>query len=416
MGLSGALQVFTNRRVSAVVLLGFASGLPLALTGGTLQAWYAVAGVDLVTIGFLGLVGQPYVYKFLWAPLMDRFVPPHLGRRRGWMLVTQLALVYGLAMMAGLSPMEHPWELGLVALAVAFFSASQDVAIDAWRTDVLKPEERGAGAAVYVAGYRIAMLVSGGLALVLADQIGWQNMWMLMAGVMLIGVAGTWLAPEPPVTASATPATLLQAYRDPLREFLSRPRAGWLLVFIVLYKLGDAYAGSLTVTFLIRGVGFTPTDVGLVNKVFGLAATLLGVFAGALIMNRLGLFRALLLFGLLQAVSNLGFALLAMAGHHYPLMVAAVGFENLSGGLGTAAFVALLMALCDHRYSASQFALMSALAAAGRVFVGPSAGYLVELIDWTGFFALSVLTALPGIWLLWWLRGDFAVLTHASDR
>ncbi len=398
------LKVFTNRRIAAVLLLGFASGLPLALTAGTLQAWLAVENVDITTIGLFTLAGQPYIYKFLWAPFMDRFVPPIFGRRRGWILIAQLGLLATIAFMGTLSPRETPWLLGGTALVVAFLSASQDVVIDAYRTDVLHETERGAGAAISVMGYRIAMLVSGGLALVLADQVlGWTGMYFLMASLMVIGMVATWFAPEPE-DAGRAPATLGAAFVEPLREFLTRNGAWLLLLLIVLYKLGDAFAGTLTTAFLIRGVGFSATDVGAINKALGLAATITGALVGGAWMAGLGLYRALMIFGVLQALTNLGFMVLAMAGKSYSLMVAAVAAENMCGGMGTAAFVALLMSLCNHRFSATQYALLSALAAVGRVYVGPASGYLVAALGWAPFFFFTFLIALPGLWLLWLLR------------
>lgn len=398
------LKVFTNRRVAAVLLLGFSSGLPLALTAGTLQAWLAVENVDITTIGFFTLAGQPYIYKFLWAPLMDRFAPPLFGRRRGWILVAQIALLVAIAFMGTLSPRDTPWLLGGTALVVAFLSASQDIVVDAYRTDVLHESERGAGAAIFVMGYRVAMLVSGGLALVLADQVfGWSGMYFLMALMMIVGMVATWFAPEPE-DAGRAPASLTAAFVEPLREFLSRNGAWLLLLLIVLYKLGDAFAGTLTTAFLIRGVGFSATDVGAIYKVLGLGATITGALAGGAWMAGLGLYRALMIFGILQAVTNLGFMALAITGKSYALMVAVVAAENLCGGMGTAAFVALLMTLCNHRFSATQYALLSALAAVGRVYVGPASGYLVVAIGWAPFFFFTFLIALPGLWLLWLLR------------
>jgi len=383
--------------------LGFASGLPLALTAGTLQAWLTVAGLDLRTIGIVTLVGLPYTVKFLWSPLMDRFVPPWFGRRRGWMIATQLGLIAGIAAMAVTGPADAIWALSVLAIAVAFLSASQDIAFDAYRADVLLARERGIGAGISVTGYRIAMLISGAVALILSDHIGWQSTYLLMASLMLIGVATTLLSPEPS-SAITPPRTLSEAVWGPIREFFSRSPAVGLLLLIVLYKVGDAFAGTLTTAFLIRGVGFSPTEVGVINKGMGLLATLFGALTGGALMARMGLFRALLLFGLLQAVSNLSFMVLAWTGKSYLVMVSAVAFENLSGGMGTAAFVALLMSLCDHRYTATQFALLSALGALGRVFVGPPSGYLVETVGWVVFFFITFLAALPGLGLLWRLR------------
>lgn len=389
--------------------LGFASGLPLALTAGTLQAWLTVAGVDLRTIGIFTLVGLPYTVKFLWAPLMDRFVPPWLGRRRGWALITQMSLVTGIVAMALSRPAEAPWVIGALALMVAFLSASQDIVLDAYRTDVLRPVERGFGAAVWVNGYRIALVLAGAVALILADRIGWQRTYLMMAGLMTVGIAAILVSPEPS-DAAAVPHSLSEAVWGPIREFFSRSAAVGFLAIVVLYKIGDAFAGALMTAFLIGEIGFSTTDIGLVKGI-GIGATLIGALAGGAAMARMALPRALLIFGLLQAVTNLGFMALAWLGKSYVGMILAVVFENFSGGLGTAAFVALVMSLCDHRYTATQFALLSSLEALGRVLLGRPAADLVHAFGWVWFFFLTFLAALPGLWLVWRLRAD---LTNAS--
>ncbi len=407
--ISPYLQVFRSRRISTIMLLGFSSGLPLALTSGTLQAWMAVAGVDLRTIGIFSLVGMPYTLKFLWSPLMDRFVPPRLGRRRGWIVVTQLCLMLGIAAMGFNSPQHAPWLLGALAMTVAFSSASQDIVVDAYRTDVLREKERGVGAAVFVMGYRIAMLVSGAVAMILSDRIGWQNTYLLMAGLMSIGVLIALWGPEPE-DSIVHPKSLQEAVWGPLRDFFSRKGAIAVMFLIMLYKLGDAYAGTMTTAFLIRGLGFTPTDVGTINKGLGLISLIVGALFGGTLMVRLGLFRSLMVFGILQAGSILSFMSLALVGKSYPMMIFAVAFENLCGGMGTAAFVSLLMALCNHRYSATQYALLSSIAALGRIFIAPTSGYIVNYMGWANFFIVAAFTALPGLWMLWWLRGDIAAL------
>ena len=408
-------EALVNRRVGVMLLLGFASGLPLALTTGTLQAWATADGLDIKTIGFLTLVGSAYTLKFLWAPLMDRFVPPLLGRRRGWMLVTQCLLIVSIATMGAFRPSTAIYALALMAVIVAFCSASQDIAYDAYRTDVLRKEERGAGAAVSVFGYRIAMLVSGGLALVLADSyIGWRATYLVMAALMLVGVITTWYAPEPEVAAQP-PRTLAEAVTGPLRDFFSRRGAILALLLIVLYKLGDAFAGSLTTAFLIRGVGFSVTEVGAINKILGLIATIFGALAGGALMTKLSLYRALMFFGVLQAVTNLGFWYLAITPKAYWSMATVVGLENLCGGMGTAAFVAFLMALCRVRYSATQYALLSALAAVGRTYLaGPLSGVMVEAFGWPAFFAWTFVIALPGLALMWWQRAQIDALESAA--
>jgi PAT family beta-lactamase induction signal transducer AmpG len=405
---------FGSRKIFLLLLLGFASGLPLALTGATLQAWLAVEGVDIKTIGWFALVGQPYVYKFLWAPLMDRYRLPGSGklsgRRRGWLALTQALLLVSIVWMGTISPRESAWLLALVALLVAFLSASQDIVFDAYRADILGPQERGPGAAVSVFGYRIAMLVSGGLALILVDNwITWQAAYWLMAALMVVGLAAVWASEEPP-TPAQVPTTLAAAVREPLAEYFARHGAWLMLVLIILYKLGDAFAGTLTTAFLLRGAGFSLTDVGLVNKWLGTIATILGALVGGALMLRLRLYRALLLFGVLQALTNLGFMLLAVSGKSYALLIIVIAAENLCGGMGTIAFVALLMALCDRRFSATQYALLSALASLGRVYVGPLAGALVETYGWTLFFFFTFVVALPGVLMLWWLRARIEVL------
>jgi len=388
-------------------VLGFASGLPLALTGGTLQAWATVANVSLQNIGFLTLVGSAYTLKFLWAPLVDRYAPPFLGRRRGWILVTQLLLAASVAAMGLFSPAGNLALLALLAVFVAFLSATQDIAFDAYSTDVLRKEERAAGAAVKVLGYRLAMIVSGGLALVLADHwLGWENMYFLMGGFMALCAVATLLAPEPELVASA-PRSLALAVVEPLVEFFKRRGAITILLLIVLYKLGDAFAGALSTTFLLRGAGFSVSEVGAVNKVFGLAATIAGALAGGALMAKLGLYRSLMLFGVLQGVSNFGYWVLAVTPPHLYSMAVVVAVENLCGGLGTAAFVALLMALCKHEFSATQFALLSALSAVGRTYLaGPLTPPLVQSLGWPSFFVITVLIAIPGLLLLYLRRAE----------
>ncbi|HSN19338.1 MAG TPA: MFS transporter [Usitatibacter sp.] len=415
--------VFTDRNLAVILLLGFSSGLPLALTGGTLQAWMTVDGVDLSTIGIFTLVGIPYTWKFLWSPAMDRFVPPFLGRRRGWLVVTQLALAAAIAIMATLTPRGQLGAIAALALAVAFLSASQDIVVDAYRTDISTPEERGLAGALGVVGYRVAMLVSGALALVLVagsgmlPALGWRGTYLLMAALMAVGVVATLLGREPAL-AAPPPRTLREAVVEPLREFFSRPGAWWMLLLLVLYKLGDAFAGSLTTAFLLRGAHFSLEDVGYVNKAAGLAATIVGVVFGGAIMVRLGLYRSLMAFGILQAASLLTFMWLALAGKSYPIMVFAVGFENLAAGMGTAAFVALLMALCDHRFTATQYALLSALATFGRVYVGPAAGYATDPrylgLPWSTFFLCTFIIALPGLALLAWKRPAIEALDRRT--
>lgn len=396
------------------MVLGFASGLPLALTGGTLQAWATIENVSLQNIGFLTLIGSAYTLKFLWSPLVDRYSLPFLGRRRGWMLLSQLLLAACIAAMGFYSPSTSLGVLAVFAVLVAFFSATQDIVFDAYSTDVLHKQERAAGAALRVMGYRLAMIVSGGMALVIADQwLGWGNTYFLMGGLMAVCAIATMLAPEPEYVATA-PATLREAVLAPLTEFFGRPGAWSLLLLILLYKLGDAFAGALSTTFLIRGAGFTGTEVGAVNKVFGLAATIIGALAGGSIMTKLGLYRSLMTFGILQAISNFGYWVLSVINPDIFSMALVIAIENLCGGLGTAAFVALLMGLCKQEFSATQFALLSALSAVGRTYLaGPLTPPLVESLGWPAFFIVTVLIALPGLYLLYRMRRQISSLDVA---
>ncbi|MBI5333802.1 MAG: MFS transporter [Burkholderiales bacterium] len=501
-------------RLLAVTLLGFASGLPLALTGQAMQAWLSLEGLDVATIGFLSLVGLPYTFKFLWAPLMDRFEPPGLGRRRGWLVLTQLGLAGALWALAQTSPTQATQAFALLAVAVAFLSASQDVVIDAWRTDVLAAHERGIGASLNVLGYRLAMIVSGGLALIWTDaQQGggwtWPQVYEGMAGLMAAVAVVSALA-LPRVRAAARPSSVarhdmlgflavvaavavgvLLTERGPvgwaaravvapllaatdlaaplqakwvdlavllagiavtlplaawaarrarfetliggLRSYFSQPGAAAFLGFIVLYKLGDAFAGSLMTPFLLKAMAFPSAEVGVVNKLIGLWLTIAGALVGGLLMLRLGLWRALFLFGLLQMASNLGFWWLAVNGagalpglvlpafdwglvklaQATPVdggLLMVIAFENLAGGMGTAAFVAFLMGLCNQRFTATQYALLSAFASVGRVWVGPLAGVLAETIGWPTFFIVSTAAAAPALWMLWRLRAPIRAL------
>ena len=405
------LKVFRSRNISVLLFLGFSSGLPLVLTSGTLQAWMTVDGVDLRAIGIFSLVGLPYTLKFLWSPIMDRFVPPLLGRRRGWIVLTQIAIMLGIAAMSFNSPRNALWLMGVIALIVAFTSASQDIVADAYRSDILHEQERGLGAAVFVTGYRIAMLVGGAVALILSDQIGWQRTYLLMAGLMTLGMLAAFFGNEPQDDGTH-PKTLQEAVWGPLHDFFSRPAAAIILLLIVLYKLCDAYAGTMTTPFLLRGVGFSATEVGTINKGLGLVSVIFGAMAGGTLMVRLGLFRSLMIFGILQALSNLSFILLAWIGKSYGMLIFAVAFENLSSGMGTASFVSLLMALCNQRYSATQYALLSSLSALGRTFIAPTSGYVVESLGWALFFLITALSAIPGLWLLWRYRTVITELRH----
>jgi MFS transporter, PAT family, beta-lactamase induction signal transducer AmpG len=395
------LQVFQSRKMVALLVLGFSSGLPLFLTSKTLQAWMTVEGVSLTNIGLFSLVSLPYSLKFLWAPLLDRFVPPFLGRRRGWLVIMQGLLFVAIAAMALQNPRQSLQLLAINALFIAFFSATQDIAVDAYRTDVLQKAEMGAGAAVAVLGYRIALLLTGSLALILADRLPWQSVYFLLSLLMGIGVIASVWAPEP-VLRDAPPASLADAIRLPFIEFFQRSgllQGVFVLGFIVLYKLGDALVNNMATPFLLK-TGFTQTDIGAIQGGMGLLATIVGALAGGAILSKIGINRSLWVFGGLQAISNLAYWVLAEVGKNYTLLVLTINIENFCAGLGTAAFVAFLMSLCNRRFSATQFALLSSLMAVSRDVLVAPAGKLAELTGWPWFFLITILAALPGLLLL----------------
>lgn len=392
------LKIFTNRRIAVTFLLGFASGLPLPLTTGTLDAWMASEKVKLTTIGIFGLIGIPYTIKFLWAPFLDRFVPPFLNRRTGWIVITQVFLILAIGALGFSDPVHAPLACAAIALVVAFLSASQDIVIDAYRADLLPEEEMGAGAAVSVAGARIALLTSGALALILSDRMAWSSVYLLMAGLMSIGVVTAFFAPPPRVDVKP-PKSIADAVINPFVSYFKRSGAIEMLLFIVLYKLGDAVAGKMTTPFLIQ-MGFTKTDIGTVNKGFGMIVTIVGALYGGIMVARIGILRSLFIFGVLQGLSNLVFLSLAAVGKNYYLMIACIGVENICGGMGTAAFVAFLMSLTDKHFTATQYALLSSLMALARTFAVAPSGYMAEHLGWPVFFIVTALLAIPGLLVL----------------
>jgi MFS transporter, PAT family, beta-lactamase induction signal transducer AmpG len=405
-------DVLGNRRVAAALTLGFASGLPFALSQGTLQGWLAELGLNIKTIGWFTLVGLPYNLKFLWAPLLDRYVPPFLGRRRGWIVVLQALVALVIATLGLQAPSDAIYVVAALSLLLAFLSASQDVVIDAYRTDSLRPVERGIGSTAVQIGWRIAFYVSGALAMVLSGVIGWRATYLTMAVIMGATTVLTWAAPEPENRVTA-PRSLQDAVVEPIREFFGRPGVYALLLLIVLYKLGDAAALSLSTAFLIKGVGFTAAQVGAVAKTTSITATIVGTVLGGLAFARLGLYRSLLLFGVLQAATNLLYSLLAIKGHDLAYMVLAVGIDNLAGAMAATIFGAFVMALCDARFSAFQFALLSALSALSRTFVGPISAVVVAQVGWPWFFVMTFLTGGPGLVLLWRMRPRIEALDLA---
>ena len=384
--------------MAALLFLGFASGLPLLLTQRTLQAWMTVANVNLTTIGLFSLVALPYSIKFLWAPILDRYTPPFLGRRRGWLIITQILLLFAIAAMALRDPRVGLQALAINAIVIAFLSATQDIGMDAYRTDVLDYSEMGAGAAIFVLGYRIALLVTGALALFLADHIPWPSVYLAMAALMIVGIFATILSPEPALRG-APPKTLAEAVKLPFMEFFSR--AGlWkgilVLLFIVLYKYPESLAQNMLTPFLLQ-TGFTQTDLATVQGIVGLIATIVGSLAGGAIVGKIGINKSLWLFGAAQALSNLMYYALALIGKNYAFLYLAVSVEYFCFGLVAAGLVAFLMSICSMRFSATQYALLSSLMAASRDILVAPGGRMAEALGWPTFFMITVLVGIPAI-------------------
>lgn len=407
------MKNLTNPRLFSVFCLGFASGLPIALTSSTLQAWFTQAGMSLALIGWFSLLGLPYALKFLWAPLMDHYAIPFLGKRRGWILLSQLGVVVSLIILSFQLPQHQYVQMGILAVLLAFFSASADIAIDAYRTDVLHAPERGLGAAYFVFSYRIALLVAGGLALICADYVGFRITYQLMAGIMILMMLPAYKAP-PIQESMLTSSTFLQLIASSLKELLQREKIVLLFVFIIFYKIGDALALSLMTNFLLHGLGFSLTEVGLAYKTVSFLATISGAFLGGVLLTRWNLYSALMWFGIAQAFSNLTFVLLAMSGKSFILMAGSIFIENFCSGMSTAAFFAFLMSMCDHRYTATQFALLSAIASIGRIFLGPIAALLVQHLGWTQFFIVAFLLCMPGLIILLLLKQKVSDYAHAT--
>jgi PAT family beta-lactamase induction signal transducer AmpG len=431
----GLCAVYADRRVLALIVFGFSSGLPLALTFGTLSLWLAEVGVSKTTIGLFALMGAPYTFKFLWAPFVDKMPIPYLtrrlGRRRGWAILSQVALVVTIAALGATKPAAHPGITAFFALMVAFCSATQDIVIDAYRVEILEERQFGAGAATIVLGYRLGMLVSGAGALYLATYVGWSVTYALMAAFMLAGIVAVLCNPEPKAQKTHESVQLERrlaphldahghgwgkkaralawihaAVISPFAEFVSR--RGWLVVllFILLYKLGDALAGVMGNPFYLE-LGFTKIQIASITKAFGLAATVIGGVIGGIIVNRVGILGSLFVCGVLQMLSNLMFAVLAMVGNDAAMLSLTIAIENLSGGMATAAFVAYLSSLCNVAYTATQYALLTSFMAFGRALLSSSGGWLADHMSWISFFILTTGAALPGLVLLLWIARRF---------
>jgi len=387
-----------NRKMLVSLIMGFASGLPLLLTITVLQAWMTEEGVDLTVIGLFALVGLPYTLKFIWAPFMDRFTLPFLGRRKGWLLVAQVLLICSIAILGFTNPGKSPWMVAVAAFLVTFFSASQDIVVDAYRREDLADEELGLGSSLYVNGYRIGMLLASGGGLIMADHMSFSMVYFIMALCMLPGVITTLLTPEP-VKPEGTPRSMKEAVLNPLVEYFSRHDALWMLAFILFYKIGDTMASAMTTPFYLD-IGFSKTEIGTVVKLFGFWATIIGGLVGGVIMLRLGINRSLWIFGFLQAASTAGFALLARIGHSIPALSGVIAFENLSSGMGTAAYVAFMASITNKKFTATQYALLSSLMGIPRVLASAPTGFFAKNLGWMSFFIACTLIAIPGMLIL----------------
>jgi PAT family beta-lactamase induction signal transducer AmpG len=382
-----------------LILLGFASGLPLFLTGSTLKAWMTDEGLSLATIGLFSFVTLPYSLKVFWAPFLDRYSLPALGRRRGWMLAMQAGMALALVLLARSQPHLGLLRVVLLALAVAVTSATFDIAVDAWRAEALDQKHLGLGNSIHIAAYRVAMLVSGGLAMILAQVFGWRSTYLLMALLTGLGMVGTWLAVNTDAVARA-PRSLQEAVLGPLKDLLQRRGIGYLLAFAVFYKLGDWLAEAMTMPFLMRGLGFTKMQIGTVQKTTAMVAIILGGLIGGWMLMRMSLRKALWICGFVQASSILGFWAMSLLGRHLPLLVAANTLENLAYGMGSSALVALLMGSCNRSYTGTQYALFSALTALPRTLFGGMTGFMAEAYGWKLYFPVCAAAAIPGLLLL----------------
>lgn len=415
-------QIYRNPKILAILALGLFSGLPLALTASTLGAWLTEAHIDKTTIGLFAAVTTPYALKFLWSPLIDGTRFPLLsrlfGRRSGWLIATQLALVLSIAALAFSNPAVTPGLTALCALFVAIASASQDIVIDAYRVEILTPEQYGAGAAAIVLGYRLGMIISAAGALYLASFMSWQATYLIMAALMGLGIVVVILAGEPPQSKEPPPAyhgSLVQWVKDaviaPFADFMTRPHWLSILLFILLYKLGDAFMGVMTNPFLLE-IGFTKEQIAAVVKGYGVIATIIGSFIGGSMVFRLGTFRTLWICGIFHMLTNLMFVAQAKIGADLAFLGLSISLENITGGMGTTAFVAFMSSLTHTRFTATQYALLSSFAAFGRTWLSTPAGWFAETMGWQGFFLLATALALPGLMTLAWLQKRSAM--HVS--
>ncbi len=406
-------EALASPKMLAILLLGAASGFPNQITESALQAWLKDAGATNITIGVMSYVALPYLLKFLWAPFIDRYPLPLLGRRRGWILAMQVALAATIALFALQNPAVALVPITACAVAIVFFSATQDIAIDAYRTDVSLPSERGLAAAATNLGYRSAAWVASACALIVADHFGWRLAFLILAVAMLLFGVATLRAPTSHNTYQ--PRSLRESVVVPLKELLGTPSAATLIVVVLLFKVGDAFANKLFTPFMMD-VGFSKTEIGLIVKALFTASTLVGSVLGGLLMVKLGLLRSMLAFGVLQAATNLLYCALALAGKSYPIMVGAVVIEHVAGAMGGIALVALIMALCDVRYSAFQYALLSALALLPRYSLGYPAGWIADHGGWYDYYVMSFVLALPGLAMVYLTRRKIDALDRLRSE
>lgn len=397
-----------NRRLFIVFVLGFSSGLPMALISSTLQAWYASSGMSVLATGALSLVGLPYVYRIFWGPVLDRYSLFDLGKRRSWILTMQCLLLLGFNLMAWFTPEHYPKLLAFLALILACFSATQDVAIDAHRAEYLPIKDHALGASLAVFGYRLALLLSGGLALVMAEQLGWAFTYRFMGFVMVVGMLAVLVSHEPSVELKEK-TSFAEAFIDPFKQLVSRPGIVALMLFIFCYKLGEAFTTStsgIVMPFLIQGVGFSLDTIGYVNKMLGIASILLGGLTAGLLLMRFSLYSSLFVFGLLQALTNVLFVVLAIVGKSITLLSIAVFFDNFAAGLGSTALVALFMRLVDKRFTGTQFSMLVALSALPRIISGPVAASIQMNVGWIGLYEMSIVFALAFIPFLMMIKNQ----------
>jgi PAT family beta-lactamase induction signal transducer AmpG len=424
-----SLAAYSDRRVMLILPLGFASGLPLLLTFSTLSAWLATAGVSRSAIGAFALVGTPYAFKFLWSPLIDRLPPPiPIGRRRGWGVAIEIVLIAATLALGACDPRHHLAAMGALAVVVAFLSASQDIVIDAYRVEILTPEQQGPGAGMIQTGYRIAMLASGAGALMIAASAGWFAAYAAMAALVGVGLLVFIFGPEPEASAQASARAQAERGADmrqwfatavagPFADFMRRPLWALILIFILGYKLGEAMAGVMAMPLYVS-LGFSLDEIAAISKLIGFFATIIGALVGGVVTVRLGVVRALIVCGILQSAGNLFYVLQAVGGHRLDYLALCVAAENVTGAMAGAALVAYLSDLCSPAFTATQYALLSSLAAVGRTLMASSGGVLADRLGWVEFFLLTTVVTLPALALLAWMHWRGAALPdrHAQAR